>query len=50
MRIWHIIDVIAELKACGLELNDIDRMLEYVNNIFPQDQPLMNGFVQHVAT
>jgi len=48
MWIWHIIDVIAELNACGLELNDIDRMLEYVKNIFPQDRALMNGFV-HVV-
>ena len=35
---YDTLDAIAELNVHESGLNDIDKMLEYVNNTFPQDQ------------
>ena len=41
---YDTLDAIAELNVHGSGLNDIDRMLEYVNSTFPQDQRLVATF------
>ena len=45
---YDTLDAIAELNVCESGSNDIDRMLEYVNNTFPQDQRLVATYYVHV--
>ena len=37
---YDTLNVIADLNVCESESNDIDKMLDYVNKTFPQDQRL----------
>ena len=46
--LYDTLDTIVELNVRESGLNDIDKMLEYINNTFPQDQRLVATYLYTV--